>query len=72
VVAECLRPSTTVCWGGATRRVVLINDVELTAPARGQVVAATSRWDCAGCSAGFLNLDGRRFSGAEPGKKKSA
>jgi hypothetical protein len=51
---------------------VLINAVELTAPANGQVVAATSRWGYPSCSMGFLNLDGRRFSGAGPGKKKSA
>jgi hypothetical protein len=38
VVAECLRPSRTVCWGGTTRRTVLIDAVERTAPAMRQVV----------------------------------
>jgi hypothetical protein len=39
VVVECLRPSRTVYWGGTTRRAMLIDAVELTAPANGQVSA---------------------------------
>jgi hypothetical protein len=38
MVTECLRPSRTVCWGRTTRRTVLIDAAERTAPAMRQVV----------------------------------